>query len=95
MNRDELVRKMHSRLDQWNHEIEHLMAKKEQAEASVRDEWNSRLDELRAHRDQAKQQLQQIEQASESAWGDIKGGAELAWNSVVTAIDSALSRYKK
>ncbi len=53
MNRDELVRKMHSRLDQWNHEIEHLMAKTEDAEASVRDEWHSRLDELRAHRDRA------------------------------------------
>jgi predicted nucleic acid-binding Zn-ribbon protein len=95
MNRDEMVRKMHSRLDQWNHEIEHLMSKKDDVEASVRDEWHSRLDELRAHRDQARQQLQQIEQASESAWGDIKSGAELAWNSVVTAIDSALSRYRK
>lgn len=95
MTRDELVRKMHSRLDQWNHEIDQLMAKKEHAEASARDEWNSRLNELRSHRDQAKQQLQQIEQASESAWGDIKSGAELAWNSVVTAIDSALSRYRK
>lgn len=95
MNRDELVRKMHSRLDQWNHEIDRLMAKKEQAESSASEEWHARLDELRGHRDRARQQLQQIEQASESAWGDIKSGAVLAWESVVTAVESALSRYRK
>lgn len=95
MNRDEMVRKMHDRLDQWNQEIDQLMARKEQAEASAREEWHARLDELRGHRDKARAQLQQIEQASESAWGDLRTGAVQAWDAVVAAVDSAMSRYRK
>ena len=92
--RDEYIRKMHSRLDQWNNEIEALVARKDQVEESARAEFGSRLDDLRNRRDHAKQQLEQLQQASESAWQDMKAGIELAWDAVTQAIESARSRYK-
>jgi len=94
MTRDEYVRKMHSKLDQWNHEIESLMARKDQIEESARAEFGTRLDDLRSRRDAAKTQLEQMQQASESAWQDMKAGIELAWEAIAQAIESARSRYK-
>lgn len=52
------------------------------------------MDELRARRDEAKVHLKEIQQAGESAWEDLKAGAELAWESIAQAIESARTRFK-
>lgn len=94
MTRDEYVRKMHSQLDKWNGEIEKLVAQKDQVAKSALAEFGLRLDELRARRDKAKQQLEQLQQASETAWQDMKAGIELAWEALAEAVESARARYK-
>lgn len=94
MTRDEYVRKMHAKLDQWNNEIESLVARKDQIEESARAEFGTRLEDLRSRRDAARKQLDQMQQASESAWQDMKAGLELAWDAIAQAVESARSRYK-
>lgn len=94
MSREDTLRKMHSKLDQWNHEISQMMARKDQIAESAKAEFNRHLDDLKKHRDQARQQIAQVEQASESAWKDVKSGFELAWEALAQAIESARSRYK-
>lgn len=92
--KDEYVRKMHSRLDQLNHEIDKLAAKKEEIGEKGHAEFAKRMEELRARRDEAKGHLKEIQAAGESAWEDLKAGAELAWDAITQAIESARARFK-
>ena len=92
--KDEFVRKMHTKLDQWNAEIDSLKAKADTAEADARAEYNKQLEILRSKRDDARSKLHELEAAGESAWEDLKAGVELAWESVSEAVRSAASRFK-
>jgi chromosome condensin MukBEF ATPase and DNA-binding subunit MukB len=96
--KDEFVQKMHAKLDEWNAEIDTLSAKADQAahqaEAEARAEYNKQIEARRRARDQARGKLNEVESASESAWHDLKAGAELAWESVSEAVRSATARFK-
>lgn len=92
--RDEYLRKMHSRLDQMNNEIDKLVARKEQIEETGRGEFVKQMDDLRRRRDEAMEKLKQLQGASEGAWEDIKAGMEMAWESIAQAIESARTRFK-
>lgn len=92
--KDEFIRKMHAKLDQWNAEIDTLSAKADQAEASARAEYHKQLEVLRSKRDQARGKLTEVESASEGAWQDLRAGVELAWESVSEALRSATARFK-
>lgn len=92
--KEEFVRKMHSRLDHWNADIETLTAKANDAEAHARAEYNKQLDALRTKRDDAVGKLKALETAGEGAWQDLKAGVELAWDAVSEAVHSASSRFK-
>ena len=92
--KDEFVRTMHARLDQWNAEIDALTAKADAAEANARAEYHKQLEALRGKRDHARSKLNEVESASEGAWQDLKTGVELAWESVSEAVRSATTRFK-
>jgi len=92
--KDEFVRRMHAKLDQWNAEIDVLSAKADAAEAEARAEYHKQLDALRSKRDHARSKLNEVESASEGAWQDLKAGVELAWESVSEAVRSATARFK-
>ena len=92
--KEEFVRKMHSRLDHWNADIDALTAKANKAEANARDEYHKQIDALRSKRDEARSKLDALESAGESAWQDLKAGVELAWDAVSEAVHSATSRFK-
>lgn len=92
--KDEYVRKMHSKLDLWNAEIDKLAAKADQAGAEARAEYYKHIEELRAQGEAARKRLDELQQSSESAWEDTKAGVEMAWNAIGEAVDSARSRFK-
>jgi len=92
--KEDFVRKMHAKLDQWNAEIDALSAKADAAEASARAEYHKQLETLRGKRDHARSTLSELESASEGAWHDLKAGVELAWESVSEAVRSAAARFK-
>jgi uncharacterized coiled-coil DUF342 family protein len=92
--KEDFVRKMHAKLDQWNAEIDALTAKADQAGAEARTEYHKQLDALRGKRDHARSKLNELESASEGAWQDLRAGVELAWESVSEAVRSATSRFK-
>lgn len=92
--KEEFVRKMHSKLDIWNAEIDALTAKASSAEASARAEYHKQIEALRGKRDEARSKLDALESAGEGAWEDLKAGVELAWDAVSEAVQSATSRFK-
>ncbi len=92
--KEDFVRKMHAKLDQWNAEIDTLSEKANQAEREARAEYQKQLETLRSKRDHARSKLAELESASEGAWHDLKAGVELAWESVSEAVRSAAARFK-
>jgi len=92
--KDKFVRKMHSELDQWNNEIDDLVARADKAEEQIQAEFHQQIKELHSKRDEVHQQLYEIEQASEDAWEDMKLGIEMAVGDISEAINTAISRFK-
>ena len=92
--KEDFVRKMHAKLDQWNAEIDALSAKANAAEAEARAEYHKQLEALRSKRDHARSKLSELESAGEGAWQDLKAGVELAWESDREAVRSATARFR-
>ena len=93
-SRDEYIRKMQAKLEEWNAEIDTLTAKAGEVTADVKNEYNEQIESLKAKQAGARQKIEELQQAGESAWGDLKSGIELAWTAMGEAIDSARSRFK-
>jgi len=92
--KDEFVRKMHSELDQWNNEIDSLVARADKAEEQVQTEFHQQIEVLHSKRDEVHKQLYELEQASENAWEDMKLGIEMAVGDISEAVNLAISRFK-
>jgi predicted nuclease with TOPRIM domain len=93
-SREEYIRKMQAKLEEWNAEIDTLIAKAGKAEADVKNEYISQVEALKAKQAAARQRIEALQQAGESAWEDLKSGVELAWTAMGEAIDSARSRFR-
>lgn len=93
-SRDEYIRKMQAKLEEWNAEIDTLTAKAGEVKSDVKNEYNEQIESLKAKRAAALQKIEELQHAGESAWEDLKSGLDLAWTAMGEAIDSARSRFK-
>jgi uncharacterized coiled-coil DUF342 family protein len=93
-SRDEYIRKMQAKLEEWNAEIDTLTVKAGKVTTDVKNEYNEQIESLKAKQAEARQKIEELQQAGEGAWGDLKSGIELAWTAMGEAIDSARSRFK-
>ncbi len=92
--RDEYVKQLQAKLDEWNAEIDKLEAKARGARADIQANLDQRVTELRSKRAQIEQRLEELRHASEGAWGDMKAGLELAWESLSESLKSAWSHFE-
>lgn len=90
-SRDEYIRKMQENLAKWNDEIETLTTK---VGSDVKSEYHEQIELLKTKQASARQKLEELQQAGEGAWEDMKSGIELAWTAMGEAIDSARSRFR-
>ena len=88
------VQKLNAKMDEWNAEIHKLEAKADQAEAEAKIEYEKQLEDLRAKRKDLEDKIENLQQAGEIAWEDLKAGIESAWDSLGNAVNSAVSRFK-
>lgn len=93
-SREEYIRKMQTKLEELNDEIDVLTARAGEVKADVRNEYNEQIESLKAKQAAARQKIEELQHAGESAWEDVKSGIELAWTAMGEAIDSARSRFK-
>ena len=93
-SRDEYIRKMQAKLEEWNADIDTLTAKANEVSADIRSEYNEQIESLKSKQAAARQKIEEVQQAGEGAWGDLKSGIELALSAMGEAIDSARSRFK-
>jgi len=94
ISRDEYVRKMQAKLEEWNVEIDTLTAMAGKVSSEAKQEYFEQIESLKAKQSAARQKIDDLQHAGESAWEDLKTGADLAWTAMGEAIDSARSRFK-
>ena len=95
--KDSYLKKMKEKFDdlnyKWNIERNKLEAKTQQAKIEVKEKFDEKLKTLQEQRQQMRQKLEQIDNASEEAWRDIKKGVDSAWQSLNEAIKKARSHF--
>lgn len=92
--REEYIRRMQEKLEEWNVDIDNLSAKASEVSADVRSEYNEQIAALKVKQAAARQKIDEMQKSGESAWKDLKAGIELAWSAIGEAVDSAKSRFK-
>ena len=88
------MEKLHAKIDEWNADIDRLIAKAEQVEADSRIEYQKQIEVLKSKRDEIEQKVSEISRSGEQAWEDLKAGADLAREAMSEAIKSATSRLR-
>ncbi|MFZ0483325.1 MAG: hypothetical protein WAL93_08050 [Desulfobacterales bacterium] len=95
--KDSYLKKMKEKFDdlnyKWNIERNKLEAKTQQAKGEVKKKYEEKLRTLQERREQMRQKLDQIDNAGEEAWRDIKKGVDSAWQSLNEAIKKARSHF--
>ena len=91
--RDEYVGKLKAKLDAWNADIDRLKTRAEGAAAATRKEYQEHIGNLQARRKDFEEKLHKLGQAAESAWEDMKSGADTAAEALGAAVKSAKARF--
>jgi multidrug resistance efflux pump len=98
MTKQEYVDKLKKELDDWNYKwsVEHqkLEAKAQKAEAALKAMISQEISEIQEKRNRVREKIAEINLAGESAWEDLKEGAQASWNDLVEASNKAKSRFK-
>jgi len=74
--KDVYVQKLKAKIDEWNAEIDILTAKANQSQADLKLRYLEHVEELREKRNEVEAKLKAMQEASGSAWDEIKEGLE-------------------
>jgi uncharacterized coiled-coil DUF342 family protein len=93
--RDEFIRKMKNRLDEWNFEIDTFEEKIRKIKTDMKDKYQDQIDELRRRRRESNRKLEQIRTAGEGTWAHLRAESEHAWSAMKDALETFKAHYKK
>ncbi|MCL7419449.1 MAG: coiled coil domain-containing protein [Methylobacter sp.] len=86
--------KLQTQLDEWNAAIDQLKVRADQAEADAKVEYDKHIDELRQKQQIALSKLEELRQAGDEAWENLKADVEAASNSLGESVNLATARFK-
>lgn len=92
--RKEYIEKLNGQLKEWDRKIEDLEAKAKQAKQDARSDYQNQLQTLKGKRQEAASRINEIREASEDAWQELRSGAEAAFSRMGEAMDNAISMFK-
>ncbi|CCK75164.1 conserved hypothetical protein [Oleispira antarctica RB-8] len=87
--RQKHVDTMKAKIDEWNNDINEIEKKAKNASSDLNEEYQSQIGALKKQRDEAFVKLEEIQNTTDSAWQDVKSGAEDAWDAISHAFSSA------
>lgn len=93
--RDEYVANLKKQLDAWNDDMARWEAKAKGAQAEMKERYKRELDVLSAQRELARYNLRLLEDASVSAWTELRKGADEAWERMRAAAGMASTYFEK
>jgi multidrug resistance efflux pump len=85
--------KLQSQLDQWRAEIGKLQAKAQGRSAQAQLDYHRQVEELRSMQADAEKKLDELRQAGDEAWEDLKSGIDMAWDALGKSVKSAALRF--
>ena len=86
--------KMRSELKVWQAKIDVLKAKADQAGTEQKIRYYEQIESLRMKQQQVHRKLDDLRNASESAWDEVKAGVEFAWEDLKMAVERAADKFK-
>jgi len=94
-NRDAYVARLKTQLDAWNEDMARWETKAKDAQAEMKERYRRELDVLAAQRELARYNLRLLEGASQSAWTEMRKGADDAWERMRAAAAAAGAYFEK
>lgn len=86
--------KLRGKLAEWRADIDKLKAKAQQAEADTQLAYYKEIEELRTQQEAVRDKLDDLRDASDDAWEDLKAGLDNAVGNVTNAFEKAMSRFR-
>lgn len=92
-NREAYKQKIRAQLDEWRADVDKLRAKMKQKQADNKLETSGYMEEIKEKQRQARVKLEQLEDAGEDAWDEIKAGLEKATSELKQSYAKARSKF--
>jgi len=87
--------KLEAQMREWSAKIDLLKARADQVEAEAKIEYRNRIEDIRQRKEALQEKLKELQNASDAAWKEIKGGTEKAAADLRDALQSALAKFKE
>jgi TolA-binding protein len=91
--REELVRTLKGKLEEWNRRIDELEVQANLMEKEARDERMRHIEAMRSRADELRLKIDELSRAGRSAGQDVEQGVKLALSALKEAFHSATSRF--
>lgn len=89
------IQKLKAKIDEWNADLDKLGAQAEQAQGETKIKYQRQMEELREKRRDLEKKIENLKEASESAWEDLKEGVERSWETWKESFSRARTEFKK
>jgi DNA mismatch repair ATPase MutS len=93
--RDAYIQKLKDMLKEWNSEIDSLEAKEDKAGPNAKIGYHKKLDELRSKRGDIEARIDEMQNAGEDAWEDLKFDLESSWEFLREGLSIFKSEFQK
>jgi hypothetical protein len=98
-NKDDFMNQLKKQYDdlnyRWSRERDKFEAGLQHESAAVRKEYEAKREAYRKVRKELKEQIVELDVASDNAWEELKTGAENSWTALTDAFDRASAHFKK
>jgi len=91
--REDLVRTLQAKLEEWNARIDELEVQASLMEAEARTRQQKRIEEVRRKRDELREKVDTLGRAGDDARQDLEEGVTMAVDALKEAFQSAASRF--
>ncbi len=92
-NKDQLMKDLKVRMSAMDAKIEELRNKGANLASDAKANWELKMSELDSKRKAAGTKLEEIENSTAQAWGDVEKGARSAWEELKKAFQSASDEF--
>lgn len=92
-DKDVYVQKLHAKIDEWNADLDLLIARLDGLEAQQRGALQKQIEDLQAQCRVLGQKAAALQDSGDSAWEDLKRGMEQARETLETSVKTAKSRF--
>lgn len=93
--KDAYVQKLKAKIDEWNAEIDKLSAKANQSQADLKLRYLEQIEEVREKRNEVEARLEALQDASGSAWDEIREGLEESFHVWKNSFSKAKAAFEQ